>query len=195
MTSSPAPSSTESAPAQPKPQLGNGTRLTATAWGFAYGSADAGQTWAHPFRASVGVRIIRLSKGIVEGIEPKIDGVPISGDPQKRKPQPALKLDPKLQNKNGESWVCIEVEPGFTDQPGPDGKPQLRATLDGKSRVEIVHTAEPVSHNPEIGRQPLAQLLWNGRNILRYLQIAHYNLRYLRIIPAPGGGAVYHLFF
>lgn len=119
--------------------------------------------------------------------EPRIDDIPISGTD--RTSQPVLKISGQ-PNALGQSWICVEVEPGL-DEAGE----RLRSTLGEKSRVEIVHTTEPVSKDPVIGRQALAILLWRDGAPFSVQQIVHFNLRYLRITSSSETDQARHLFY
>lgn len=167
----------------PRPMPGVGTRLTANEAGFSYSAPVAGGQFAHPWKPSLGGFFLRFNRGIVQGEqvrEPRIGGVPMSGGPGV--PQPALKLEPGKANANGESYAVLEVEPNE------------KGVLDGKSRVEIVHSTLTNSHGPKIGRQPIALILWKNKRPYRVLPIVHFNLRYERYVPPPGGGDVRHFF-
>lgn len=168
-----------SKPTRPVP--GRGTRLTVSAFGFALSAPGKRQKFNHPFRPGMsGTTAVIFSRGLVEMREPTIGGVPISGATTKA--PPVLKLEPGKANKRGESWACVEVHPDA------EGK------LPEESKIEIVHTNEPVSLEPEVGRCPIALILWRDRIPVRVVPIVHFNLRYLRVVPLPGAGAVRHLF-
>ena len=168
-------------PAPPRPQPGAAARVTVNAHGFAHAGVPQRGKYPHPFRPELGGRSIRFARGLInEQFEPKIKGVPMSGTD--RQPAPALTLDPSVANDRGESWCCVEVEP---DEHGE---------LTAKSRIAIVHTATPRSLDPKIGRKALVQILWRKKVPFQAFEIVYFNLDYTRILPAPGGGAVRHLF-
>lgn len=159
-----------------RPMPGVGTRLTFSALGYSYSAgAGAGGRYLHPFKPALGGREVSLARGLVDVFEPVIGTEPISTGAR-------LKLDPKVANERGESWVCVEVTPNA------DG------LLDETSRVEIVHTATVRSFDPAIGREALALILWrSGRPWLAHA-VVMFNLKYERVLPPPGGGPVRHLF-
>ncbi|HSI10716.1 MAG TPA: hypothetical protein VK961_01670 [Chthoniobacter sp.] len=171
-------------------QPGTGTRLTVNALGHATGATPGGATFNHPFRPALSAGRITFQLGTVTSLagdgpmEPKIkvNGqlVPMSG--KDGITPAALALSAEVANSDGISWAAMEVH--------PDDKGEL--TKDAK--VEIVHTATVVSHELDLGRCAIAMILWNGRTPLRVLPIVHFNLRYVRLLPAPGGGAPRHLF-
>lgn len=181
--------------AQPAPspiltQPGTRTRLTVNALGHATGASPGGTIFNHPFRPALSAGRITFQLGTVTSLagdgplEPriKVNGqlVPMSGK-DGRTPA-ALAINAGLANEDGISWAALEVH--------PDDKGEL--TKD--SSVEIVHTATVVSHTTDVGRCAIAMILWNGRSPLRVLPMVHFNLRYVRLLPAPGGGAPRHLF-
>ncbi len=165
----------------PRPLPGAGTRLTANELGYAV-SMDAGNArFPHPFKPALSGFRLKLSRGLInEEFEPKIGTVPIGGLTGQKQPALTLRFDVAKAN---ESWICVEVE--------PDDQGELIAT----SRIEIVHTNAPRSIDPKIGRGALAQVLWRNQRPFAVFEIVDFNLRYERILPAPGGGAVRHFFF
>lgn len=173
----------ESKPAMiPRPQPGNGVRARVTPTGWSLSAPAASRLFRHPFRPLLGANQVRFSLGLVDGMwEPKIGGVPISGDANGA--VPALKLLPNVANENGESWACLEVEP---DEKGE---------LNSQTRIEIVHSNQPVSLDPAVGRLALAMIIWNGAIASAAFAIVHFNVRYYRRVSPPGGGPVRHFFF
>jgi hypothetical protein len=163
--------------AAPRPMPGNGTRLTTSSLGYSYSSLPGEASYPHPFKPSLSGQWISLSLGLVENREPTIGGLPLS-DPLAR-----LRLEPNQVNRNGESWVCVEAT---LNEEG---------VIATESRVEIVHRGEPRSLSKTVARAPLCLVLWRNQRPERVLAIVHFNLRYARVLPPPGGGAVRHLFF
>lgn len=164
----------------PGPQPGTGTRLTSNALGYAISASPGGRGFTHPFTPQLGVGWISFSIGLVEGREPTIGKVPISGAAGVIPPR--LMLKPGVANADGQSWACLEVEPDA------DG------ILTPESRRELVHTNQPVSHALNLGRCPIALILWRDRRPVAAIAIVYFNLRYARHTPAPGSGAVQHFF-
>ncbi len=164
----------------PRPQPGSGTRLTANAAGFSISVPGGSKTFAHPFQAMLSGGQLRLRRGLVDTFEPKIGSVPMSGDATH--PQPALILNPAVATAAGESWACLEVEPDA------DG------FLNKASRIEIVHSREPVSRLKSVGRCPLALIVWRDKQPLFAVDIVYFNLRYVRVLKEAGAGPVQHFF-
>jgi len=153
---------------------GNGTLLTASALGFAYTGRRRGGTYPHPFKPALGPMECSFSRGLVDIYEPKIRGVKISEGP-------ALRLDAKLANDDGESWCCIEVEPNEFGQ------------ADKNSRLEMVHTDQPVSIEAKVGRCAVAMILWREGQPIAVHEILYFNVRYKRV--EQRAGPPMHLFF
>lgn len=159
-----------------RPQPGTGTLLSFhPANGYSVSADAARARFPHPWKPSFFGGAIKLSRGLVEGFEPKIGGVPMS------QPQAVLKLDPALVNDRGESWCCVEVEADAT------------GTLTEESRIEIVQAAAPRSFEDKAGRHPLVLLLWKEDRVAAVHEVAFFNLQYTRVQPAIG--AARHLFF
>ncbi len=163
-----------------RPQPGRGTRLTINSLGQCVSVATPAASFAHPFTPSLATKSISFSKGLVDSFEPTIKKIPISG--ADGVPQPALLLDPKNANANGESWACLEVEPN--DQ----------GVLTKDSRLEVVESNNPVSIDPKVGRVALALIVWRNQRPYRAFPIVYFNLRYQRVLPAAGDGAARHFF-
>jgi hypothetical protein len=170
-------------------QPGVNTRLTVNALGHATSATPGGPTFNHPWRPALSALRITFNLGTVaslagdEPLEPKIkvNGqlVPMSG--KDGITPAALALEPGVANADGISWAALEVHPNDSGELLKDAK------------VEIVHTATPISHAADLGRTAIALIVWSGGNPLRALPIVHFNLRYVRLI-SPGGGAPRHLF-
>jgi hypothetical protein len=171
---SPVPSRQEAANFAPQP--GHGVRLTNyEGLGYVLGApGGGGGRYGHPWRPFLGAGGVKLSKGLVEGIEPRIGSEAMS--------ETVLPLEASVANDAGESWLVLEVEPN------KEGR------LLAAARIEVVHSRETVSFDPELGRMALTMILWKGGRPAQALPIAMFNLRYLRYQPAPGGGPVRHLF-
>src|SRR5581483_4802428 len=160
-----------------------GSRIGINQFGFYVEGNAPAASYPHPFKPALQVGIgaaVKISRGLIlslKNIEPKINGVPISGDTKNA--QPALKLDAKNLNTGTlASWVCVEAEPNA------DG------VLDEHSRVEIVHEfSQPLVLTGKFGRAPLAMILWSAAKMpFRAFEIAYFNLRYVHVVPAPGAG-------
>ena len=162
--------------APPVPMPGHGTRLTINDIGYAYNAPVVKKNFRHPFRPSLGPDLLKLSPGLVDVFTPKLGSLKMT------EAQAVLKLDGGKVNKAGESWAVLEVEANAL------------GVLDAKSRIEIVQLAEVNLHDPKVGRQPLALLIYKGKTVVRVFSITMFNLKYLLVKPAPGGGSERHLF-
>jgi hypothetical protein len=173
----------DTAPVAPPIRAGHGTTITVNSLGVALSAPGAGPTFPHPWRPSLTGTWITLRQGTVSSFAgdnvytPKIrsQGKLVSMVGDQRTPPPRLKLDPQLANKAGESWIVLEVA----------ADPNTGEILQ-TSRVEIVHSGQPISHKLNVGRQPLTQILWKNGRPLRAIAITHWNLRYLRIADSVG---------
>jgi hypothetical protein len=166
----------------PRIMPGRGVRPTVNEVGMALSAPTGGGKFGHPFMPSLFSGAVSFAKGLVDIYEPTIGGRRIS-DSRAR-----LKLDPAKVNKNGESFVLIEVEPDAESEQGKQG------ILTPTARVEMVQDAEPDLFSETIGRQPVALIIFKGKTAIRAFPILFFNVRYERVKPAPGGGRVRHLF-
>lgn len=169
-----------------------GARVTVNRLGRAIGGNPGGASWNHPWRPFLAGRSITFTLGSVQSLagpqplEPTIlsngQQLPMSGK-DGSVPTPLL-LDTSVANANGESWAVLEVH--------PDGNGELQVD----SLVQIIHSNSPVSHALTFGRCPIAQILWSQGQPIQALPIVHFNLRYLRALPAPGNtaGGPRHMF-
>lgn len=170
-----------------RPMPGTGTRLRSNAAGFAYSVPQQGGSFPHPFRPALGTNAVSFARGVVDGIyTPTIKGVPISGDPSTGR-VPMLPLEFSAANAQGESWCCLEIT-GINAQ----GK------VDKNSKIEVVHTGQPISNDPAVGRGrggTLCMILWRDKQALQAYEIAYFNLRYQRVTLGQNQGPPEHLFF
>jgi hypothetical protein len=158
-----------------------GLRVTSNELGVSYAATTKSAAWPHAFRPLLSGDRIAFLRGVVDGrFEPKIGGVPMSGDATHA--QPTLKLSASVANEAGESWVCLEVEPNS------EGR------LDADSRIELIHTIDTVSTKLTVGRVEVAMILWRDGSPIKALPILQFNPRYERFVPAAGGGPVRHFF-
>ncbi len=172
------------------PRGGVGTQLASTPFGFVIsGAPGGGGSFRHPFQVSaMGNAGVRIARGLVDGLEPRIGKVPISGEAGKNLPPPVLVLDRAVANARGESWICVEVT--LTDE----GK--LAAEEGGLAegaQLVAVHRGEPTLVG-KVGRHPLAQVVWGAKGPARIFQATSFNLRHARTQPAPGQGPMRHFF-
>ena len=86
---------------------GDGVRIRRTPDGTML-SCSLWAAWDHPFRVR-GSGSVTINKGLVDGIEPNINGVPLSGDPKKNKPVPTLNITTPKIGKDGIGWIAVEI--------------------------------------------------------------------------------------
>ena len=160
---------------------GDGARLRSTPDGTIIGFDAAPAPWAHPFQVSlIGRSAAQIGPGLVNAIEPKIDGAPLSGTDGK--PPPKLEFGKLKLDKDGRGYVAIEIT--------CDGKWKLKT-------MEMVQVAYFDSENGEdqppgsggpsaIGgipgisgrrvRYPLAMLRQRTSGQLDLFQIVFFNI-------------------
>ena len=160
---------------------GTGIRLTESELGTVISAEDGGASFSHPFTPALSGTGIYFSKGLVNGVEPVINGVPISGDAVKGQPLLALEVA-QMDAVTLSSWACVEVTP------------KTDGSLDPKAPPVVVHRNTPVSNDPALGRHPLALVLWQNGAPARVFEVTYFNLRYYRTTPAPGQGLARHFF-
>jgi hypothetical protein len=150
-------------------------------------------SWNHPWRPFLGGQSITFTLAAVSSlalslpIEPTIKSngkqLPMSGQTG-TVPTP-LALDPSVASKDGISYAALEVHPDPTT-----------GELTKDSLVQIVHTNHPVSLLTGVGLCAITLILWSQGQPIQALPLVHFNLRYLRVMPATGNtsGAPKHLF-
>jgi hypothetical protein len=163
--------SSDRAPAAPRPMPGTGTRLTLRADAFAISTPRApsgtrGKLRFVPLR--VNDAAILLTRGLVNGSEPTVAG--------ERMSQMAIRIDSSKATEAGESWLAVEVE---TQEDG---------ILRKGSRVEVIHTDDPMYFTPTIARYPLTLIVWKGKLAVLIDQVVHWNLQYHRVPESRGSG-------
>ncbi|EDY16676.1 hypothetical protein CfE428DRAFT_5789 [Chthoniobacter flavus Ellin428] len=170
-----------------------GTRVTVNALGRAVDANAGGAAWNHAYRPFLAGQSMTFTLGFVQSfagatpLEPVITSngqtLPMSGK-DGTVPTP-LALDPSIANADGVSWAALEVSPD-----------PATGELFADSLAQIVHTATPVSHAPNLGRCAIAMILWSQGQPIQALPLVHFNLRYLRVLPAAGNttGGPRHMF-
>lgn len=155
----------------PAPQRSYGARVTVNGLGYAVSTDPVGSgSFQGFFRPSLFAGGLLLTRGEVEGIEPKIGNDWMS--------ETVLPLQAGEQNAKGESWAALEVVPTA------DG------TLTDETPIRVIHTSDPKFFTPQLGRKGLALILWSGNRPVRVEHIVWWNLSYLRITE---GTATRHL--
>ncbi len=80
------------------PRIGGGVTIAARFWLQGFG---------HPWKSFLTAMELEIEPGLVNGIEPTIDGQPMSGRDGRARPK--LKLDVSLYDSTGRSWIAIEL--------------------------------------------------------------------------------------
>lgn len=152
---------------------GRGVRLQRTPNGT-YVIADLkSNPWNHPFKVRLADREAAIGFGTVQDVVPRIAGKRLDGIDEKGREGevPILKIE-EGPNDELRSWIVVEVrvdpESGEID-------------AEDEEALIIRHVDELRSSTPEVGRHPLAMLVWapNGTEIIRTRQITHFHLRHL----------------
>jgi hypothetical protein len=168
---------------------GPGTTMIANALGTSTGAPPNGATFDSCFRPSLSGLSLLLGHGYVSSTggdgphAPLINGIAIGGTALA-----PLTLDPSEVNADTQtSFAVLQVT--------PDAKGQITAAsaLQG---LEIVHSKDASPGTlATLGSKALTLILWSNGSPLKAFQLVHFNLTYLRVIPAPGAGAPAHFFF
>lgn len=154
---------------------GDGIRLRQTPDGTLL-SCSVWQPWSHPFKVSVSGTSATISRGLVNGIEPKIKDVPIGGDEAGGKAQPKLEFkEPKL-DKDGRGWIAIEVT---------CEKEKQWAV----ASATVVQVSELKADEPTKARHPIAMLRKTKSGSLLHFQIEFFNLQHKADVRKDGASA------
>lgn len=144
-----------------------------------------GMSFTHPWQPVLvypakGTYGLRFQKGVVENLEPTINGKPMSGvngvNP------PILKLDPSQINAStGESWAVLEVTPNAT------------GGLDATCAIQIVHSNNTTpAVGATKGRIALVCIQWKAGFPQFIWPAVFFNMSYTRTGSDAGG---YHHYF
>ena len=152
---------------------GRGVRLQRTPNGT-YVIADLkANPWNHPFKVRLADREATIGFGTVQDVVPRIEGKRLDGmdDKGREGEPPTLRLTGE-PNDELRSWIVVEVK---VDPKSGEIDPE------NEEAVTIRHVRELRSSTPDIGRHPLAVLIWapNRTTIVRARQITHFHLRHL----------------
>ena len=154
---------------------GEGIRLRQTPDGTLI-SCSTWKPWNHPFKVSLSGTSATIGRGLVNGIEPKIDDVPIGGDEAAGKAQPKLEFkEPKL-GKDGRGWIAIEVT--------CDKEKQWAV-----ASATVVQVAELKSDDATKARHPIAMLRKTKGGSLIHFQIEFFNLQHKADVRDTGKSA------
>lgn len=160
---------------------GRGVRLQRTPNGT-YVIADLkANPWNHPFKVRFSDREATIGFGTVQDVVPRIEGKRLDGmdDKGREGETPTLRLTGE-PNEELRSWIVVEVQ---VDPKSGEIDPE------NEEAVTIRHVRELRASTAEVGRHPLAMLVWapNRATIVRARQITHFHLRHL-FVPQQGSG-------
>lgn len=149
---------------------GPGVRLAHSAEGTTISFYGKRQSFSGAFPVSLSGDRVQVGMGTVSGIEPTINGIPITGD--KDGVIPTLKLDPDKYNSEGKTWVCVQAE---IEEESNRIDPEKRDV------VTIIQQDSPMRAKENTATAPLAMLARrdpeNTDDIGTLYQIAYFNLK------------------
>lgn len=165
-----------------RPQSGANTRITQNPGGFIVNFDPVSGNWSHPFRVLQQGKSITVEPGFVNGLEPTIGGIPISGIDSKGKPvtggPPKLSLTTDSDSEK-RSWIVLDLGIGSNG-----------TTI---TSAQIVQTAEfPTTLGSGKARQPIA-VFKTVNGTPKLYQIVFHNLGYQFLKPSNGTGV--HFFW
>lgn len=153
---------------------GRGVLLTRTSTGTVVSVRAAVTGFTGAWDVQISGQEATIGRGYVNGKEPELKGVPISGT--KEKGTPTLKLDVTNYDKSGRSWIAIKAtvdETGKIVEP-KDGKGDLGLT--------VVQTASLEDPDDSIGLHAIAMLKRREnetKELGRKVQIAFFDYQHL----------------
>ena len=142
---------------------GSGTRIRRTPDGTTI-SATFWDDWSHPFKVNYAGSACTVSKGLIDGVEPKIKDVPISGDSKNKQPIPVLDVSHPKLDKDGHGWIAIEIE--------------VDADKWKTTAASIVQVDSLKSDAKLKGRHPLAFLTKKADDSIECFQVEFFNLQH-----------------
>jgi hypothetical protein len=158
---------------------GRGVRLQRTPNGTYVVADIRSNPWNHPFKVRLMDREATIGFGTVQDVVPHIDGKRLDGTDDKGREgePPVLRLTGEPDNEL-RSWIIVEAK---VDPESGEIDPE------DEEAVVVRHVRELRSSTPELGRHPLAMLVWspNRSSIVRVRQITHFHLRHL-FVPQQG---------
>ncbi len=172
---------------------GRGVRLQRTPNGTYIVADLASNPWNHPFKVRLSGMEAMIGFGTVQNVVPRIEGKRLDGSDDKgREGEPPSLLITGEPNAELRSWIIVEVRPDLE---------WGEVLMGDKEAVVIRHVNDLQSPSAEVGRHPLAMLIWssNRRSVQRVRQITHFNLQHLFVLQqgatplAPRRGR--HLFW
>ena len=160
-------------------EAGPGIRILRTAAGTCVSANVPSPTFLGDFTVSLTEEgRFYVARGFVNGIEPKINGIPITGD--KDNERPSLKL-PKEFDKSGRAWALVQVTLNKQTE-----------RIDEKARDSVVVVADKTTSSPAlirrgakrtadaplVGRHPIAMFLKGEDGRILTYQLSFFSLRH-----------------
>ena len=142
---------------------GTGTRIRRTPDGCII-SASFADSWDHPFKVFFGGDSCTINKGLVDSIEPTINGVPLSGDAKKKKDVPTLNLGSPKFDKDGLGWIVVEITVDSDKWKTVSAEIKQVDTLKADSKLK--------------GRHPIALLTQRDNGSIDCFQVEYFNLQH-----------------
>lgn len=176
---------------------GEGVRMRHLPSGGLYIYADDNfNPWACPFKVSAGTDGARVREGTLNGLVPRIAGVPINGvdDEGNRVEVPLVELTPKA---GGKSYVALRLV--FKEEPVEvdPADPEALTIVEVAELPELFTQGGSVVSDDNSTLYPLAVIYWNDDgDIERVFQITHHNLTHRFVNgSAQAGTPSRHLFW
>jgi len=158
------------------PQAGQGARISRMPGGFTVSFDAPPLSWDHPFRCMMTGNAVTVSVGLVNGVEPTIGGVPVSGVDAKGNPVsggvPKLTIGSE-HDSEGRNWIVVRVT---TDASGKILKAEIATT-----------TTWPQDLGPLVSQHPLAVVKTISGSQTIWQQTFH-NLGHQWLKPSVGTG-------
>jgi hypothetical protein len=159
-----------------RPQAGANTRILQNPNNFVISFDPSTLDWSHPFRISQTGKTFTVQLGLINQVEPTIQGLPISGIDKNGKS--VVGGAPKLTiasdyDSEGRNWVVLKVT---TDELGKI-----------KEATIIQTSTWPQPLDPYTGYHPIAMFKKSAGNAVLFQQTYH-NLAHQWIKPSTGLG-------
>jgi len=158
------------------PRLGGGITISAL---------PNNKAFDHPWRASLSAKEALFEPGRVNGIEPTINGIPMSG--RNGGDRPRLALSESLFTPTGESWLAIELTRNDAGKIVSLRIVQVER-LDSGGDLRFVDGGSP-EIKPNVALEPIA-LLYRGIEKVGFgqlRQIRFFNATWRVNLTNPGG--------
>lgn len=177
---------------------GSGIRVKETADGSIISAAEGPATWNHPFRVELLGSRARITPGTVNGIEPRIDGVPLSGTDED--PPPVLAWEKLKLGDDGRGYVAIELECDAHWKIAPERLTVVQVAEFDTEDGEPFEDQSPALAGGVPGlpgrraRYPLALLIKRASGAVDAVQIVHFALQH-RAAPRTADATIARHFF